>query len=83
MKVSVSLPDSDVAFLDEIAAKSPDGSRSAVLRRAIRLLRHERLGSDYADAWEEWADDSRNEVWETASSDGLLDDEAMPAKAER
>src|SRR4051794_17409920 len=52
---SVSLTDEDVALLDEYARTSGLTSRSAVVRRALRLLRHPDLEQDYAAAWEEWA----------------------------
>lgn len=53
MKVSVSLPDEDVAFLDAYA-RSRGESRSAALHRAVRLLRERGLGPAYVAAWAEW-----------------------------
>ena len=52
MKVTLILPAEDVAFLDAYA-KRRAGSRSAALRRAVRLLRERRLATDYAHAWAE------------------------------
>lgn len=52
MGLSVSLPDEDVAVLDEYARTSGLPSRSAVVRRAIRMLRLPALEQDYAAAWE-------------------------------
>ncbi|MGH2394348.1 MAG: ribbon-helix-helix domain-containing protein, partial [Candidatus Limnocylindria bacterium] len=49
MKLSVSLPPEDVEFLDAYARAQRIGSRSAVLHRAIRLLRASELSADYAD----------------------------------
>ena len=71
MKVSVSLPDDDVAFLDDFAREHGVESRSAVLQRAVTLLRTEGLGDEYAAAWDEWSagDDARS--WETTTGDGL------------
>jgi antitoxin MazE9 len=71
MKVSVSLPDEDVEFVDEYARTQGFGSRSAVLHKAVRLLRTADLGSAYADAWQEWEDSGEAEPWESASGDGL------------
>lgn len=71
MKLSVSLPDEDVALLDQHARKSGLRSRSAALQQAIRLLRHSDLEADYAAAWEEWDSSGEREVWEDASGDGL------------
>ena len=71
MKLSVSLPDEDVEFLDEYARAVRAPSRSAVIQRAIGLLRATELGSDYAQAWEEWGTQSDAEVWESVTGDGL------------
>jgi len=46
------------------------GSRSAVLLKAIRLLRISELGSAYAEAWSEW-DEGDGQSWETTSGDGI------------
>jgi hypothetical protein len=43
MRIVVDLPPQDVAFIDEYAARTGAGSRSAVLHEAIGLLRHARL----------------------------------------
>ena len=71
MKVSVSLPDDDVEFLGEYARSRGVGSRSAVLHKAVRLLRASELGPAYEDAWQEWADSGEHEVWSAATDDGL------------
>jgi Arc/MetJ-type ribon-helix-helix transcriptional regulator len=71
MKVSVSLPDEDVEFVDEYARTQGFSSRSAVLHKAVRLLRTADLGNAYADAWQEWGDAGEAELWDSASGDGL------------
>jgi Arc/MetJ-type ribon-helix-helix transcriptional regulator len=71
MKVSISLPDEDVEFVDEYARTRGFSSRSAVLHKAVRLLRTADLGSAYADAWQEWEDSGEAELWDSASGDGL------------
>ena len=71
MKLSVSLPDEDVEFLDEYARAQGIESRSAVVHRAVRLLRASELGRDYAEAWEEWAESGEADVWDAAVGDGL------------
>ena len=71
MKLSVSLPDEDVEFLDAYAREQGVASRSAVLREALRLLRAAELGSDYAQAWEEWSADPDREAWESVVGDGF------------
>lgn len=69
MKVSVSISEEDVAFVDEYASAHAAGSRSAVLRRAIALLRSSELGDAYERAWNEWSEDA--DAWESAVGDGL------------
>lgn len=70
MKLSVSLPAEDVEFLDGYAREQGIESRSAVLHRALRLLRASGLGAAYEDAWREWmvAD---GDPWDSTASDGL------------
>ena len=69
MKVSVSLPDDDVAFLDDYARARGD-SRSAALQRAVRLLRERGLGAEYAAAWDDW-DAADEAFWDAATGDGI------------
>ncbi len=71
MKVSVSLPHEDVEFLDQYAKQEGYESRSAVLHKAVRLLRASRLSAAYEEAWREWADSGEEEVWGATSADGL------------
>ncbi len=71
MKLSVSLPDDDIAALDEHVRKTGLGSRSAALHEAIRLLRHSGLEDDYAAAWQEWDRSGERELWEATDSDEL------------
>ena len=70
MKLSVSLGEEDVAFLDEYAARTNVGSRSAVLHRAIDLLRTSQLEDAYQAAWDEWSGDEA-EAWDAVVSDGV------------
>lgn len=71
MKVSVSLPDEDVEFLDSYAAEQGFASRSAVLHKAVRLLKAVELSDAYQDAWREWEDASDAAAWETVVADGV------------
>ena len=70
MKVSVSLPDDDVEFLDAYAHDKGLASRSAVLHRAVRLLRATGLGPVYEEAWLEWSSGDGTD-WDTTTGDGL------------
>jgi Arc/MetJ-type ribon-helix-helix transcriptional regulator len=68
----VSLPDEDVEFLDHYARTQGYESRSAVVHKAVRLLRASELGGDYADAWNEWSESGNAEAWDTVVGDGLV-----------
>jgi Arc/MetJ-type ribon-helix-helix transcriptional regulator len=70
MKVSVSLPDEDVDFLDTYAESQGFASRSAVVHKAVRLLRVSELGPAYEDAWDEWSKEDAD-AWESTAGDGL------------
>ena len=71
MKISVSLPDGDVEYLDSYARAQGHKSRSAVLHKAVRTLRATELGSCYEDAWQTWKLTDEAIVWESATADGL------------
>lgn len=73
MKVSVSLPDEDVEFLDAYAKSQGIESRSAVVHKAVRLLRASELGAAYEDAWLEWANSGAGDAWDAVIADGLPD----------
>jgi Arc/MetJ-type ribon-helix-helix transcriptional regulator len=71
VKVSVSLPAEDVAFLDEYARSEGFESRSAVLHKAVGLLKVGELASAYAEAWRDWVDTEDAGDWAGTASDGL------------
>jgi Arc/MetJ-type ribon-helix-helix transcriptional regulator len=71
VKLSVSLPEDDVKYLDEYARAQRLESRSAALHKAVRLLRASELGSAYEDAWMEWAESDDDQLWDTTVDDGL------------
>ena len=71
MKVSVSLPEEDVEFLDSYAREQSMASRSAAVHKAVGLLRTAQLASAYEDAWESWTDSEDATAWEAVTADGL------------
>ena len=73
MKISVSIPDEDVATLDAYAETHQLPSRSATIRQAIRMLRRSELIVDYVAAFEDWSDEDA-EVWDAVAGDGLETD---------
>lgn len=70
VKLSVSLPDADVEFIDQYGEEHGVESRSGVVQRAVSLLRVSELGSDYEAAWAEWAK-SDADLWDTTGDDGI------------
>lgn len=73
MKLSVSLPEEDVAVLDRYVEALGLPSRSAGVQQALRLLRGRDLERDYEAAWEEWEASGDLQAWESAAGDGLSD----------
>lgn len=71
MKLSVSLPEDDVAYLDAYAAEAGLGSRSAALAQAVELLRRARLAEEYALAFDEWEDGEDGALWDATAPDGV------------
>ena len=67
----MSLPEEDVEFLDTYARSQGYPSRSAVLHKAVRLLRAAELGDAYEDAWAEWARSGEAALWDVATGDGV------------
>ncbi|MCU0295672.1 MAG: ribbon-helix-helix domain-containing protein [Candidatus Nanopelagicales bacterium] len=73
MKLSISLPEEDVAILDRFAKDAGLESRSAAVQRAIRMLADPQLEADYATAWDEWEASGDFADWESTSGDGVVD----------
>ncbi len=66
MKISVSLPDEDVKFLDGYS-----DNRSAAVHAAVEALRLSRLTQDYAEAFAEFEDAGEAAAWESTAADGV------------
>ncbi|WP_214409411.1 ribbon-helix-helix domain-containing protein [Sphaerisporangium fuscum] len=73
MKLSVSLPDEDIAILDEAIERGEASSRSAAIHTAIQLLRRADLEDSYASAFAEWDESGDAALWSSTTSDGLTD----------
>lgn len=74
MKISVSLPHEDVAFVDEYATKTETASRSAVIHAAIELLRAAELEAEYTEAFAEWDASEDAALWDRTSGDGITNE---------
>jgi Arc/MetJ-type ribon-helix-helix transcriptional regulator len=71
MKVSVSLPNDVIVYLDDYAHRQGFDSRSAVVQQAVRLLRESELTDAYRDAFEEWDGSEDAALWQTTAADGI------------
>jgi Arc/MetJ-type ribon-helix-helix transcriptional regulator len=71
MKVSVSLPEDDIRFLDSYTSQQGYSSRSAALHRAVTALRSDQLAGAYEDAWREWDESGEADIWAAVTADGL------------
>ncbi|MCS5718470.1 ribbon-helix-helix domain-containing protein [Herbiconiux sp. CPCC 205763] len=69
-KLSVSLSESDVEYIDELA-RSRSGNRSAAIHDLVRFARERAAVSDYATANDEWIDSGESRAWEAVETDGL------------
>ncbi len=66
MKISVSLPDNDIAFLD---AQGPN--RSATVHEAIAALRQSQLTDQYQQAYADWVESGDSQLWDGVLTDGV------------
>jgi Arc/MetJ-type ribon-helix-helix transcriptional regulator len=73
MKVSVSIPDDDLAFLESQIAEGRFPNRSAAIHGAIRSLRTRHLESQYAEAAKDWRESGEEGAWEVTLADGVDD----------
>ena len=64
MKLSVSLPDKDVEFLDYYVTAHDLETRSAALQAALRALRDLDLQEQYEAAWSEEEDPAALAHWQ-------------------
>lgn len=71
MKVSISLPDADVAFLDTYASENGLPSRSAAVHKAVRALRETTLEAAYTEAFADWEGSEDEALVEATVADGL------------
>ena len=71
MKLSVSLPDPQIDFLDRYQQRYGLDSRSEVLQLALKLLQERMLEEEYRAAGEEWKQSEDAGLWDRASGDGL------------
>jgi predicted transcriptional regulator len=69
-KLSISLPDDDLRFLDALAA-SFDGNRSAAVHEVIRTAREVRAAGEYAAAFADWSSSDVEVDWEATMADGI------------
>lgn len=76
MKISISLEEKDLTFLDKYASDHSLETRSAAMRKAIDALRKEELAWQYEQAFSEWEGSEDQKFWDRFSGDGIDGDEA-------
>lgn len=69
----MSLPSEDIEYLDAYAREQGIESRSAVVQKAVRMLRAAELAADYETAFGEWSESSEARLWDATAADGLAD----------
>ncbi len=74
MKLSISLSEKDIAFIDKQIAENGELSRSAVIRKAVELLRDAEIERLYAEYYGEWWDEEESALWDVILADGLEDE---------
>ena len=73
VKVSVSLPEEDIRYIDDYVRRTGSPSRSSALHRAVSLLRMSEIEEAYTSAWDEWQETEDAGLWDSTSGDGLGD----------
>lgn len=71
MKISISLSDEDVAYLDAETSDGRFASRSAAVAAAIGWMRRGDLVAAYDQAYDEWANSDDATAWDVTTSDGI------------
>lgn len=70
VKLSVSMSDGDLEYLDKIAADMK-GNRSAAIHKLLRIQRELDAEDAYAQAFDEWERSGEDAIWHSAAHDGL------------
>jgi Arc/MetJ-type ribon-helix-helix transcriptional regulator len=71
MKLSVSLVEKDVEFLDYYVTAHELESRSAAVQAALRALRDLDLEEAYERAFLEWEGSEDQRLWDMTTGDGI------------
>lgn len=74
MKLSVSLPEEEVCFLDDYRQTAHLESRSAAVHVAVRQLRESLLAQEYTQMFSDADYLNDTSVWDVTSMDGLTDE---------
>jgi len=70
MKISMNLPEEEVAFVDRQVRAGHYRSRSAAMSAALKLWRKSELESGYVEAFE-----NIDPIWDHSIADGLVESE--------
>ncbi len=70
VKLSVSLSEDDLVYLDKIAADLKDNG-SAAIHKLLRIQRELDAETAYAQAFDEWENSGEQAIWDGTAGDGL------------
>jgi Arc/MetJ-type ribon-helix-helix transcriptional regulator len=71
MKISISLQDEVVEYVDSCVKLQRAANRSAAIQKAIRLMKMMEMAPQYQAEWQEWEKSEDAGLWDNALSDGL------------
>ena len=74
-KLSISVDAGLATFIERYRQSHGVSSKSAVVERALTLLREAELGEQYAEAYREWEGSEDAELWEQTVGDGIVSGE--------
>ena len=75
VKVSTTLPERDVVFIERYAKEKNLPSRAAAYQAAVKALRDQELMRQYEEADKEWYESGEAAVWECTVGDGIEDED--------
>ena len=70
-KISISLPNDLIYYLDDCIREHHFEGRSEVIAHALRAMRERELETAYAAASQEWDGSEDARIWDSALADGL------------
>ncbi len=70
-KLSISVKDNWLSFIEEYQKNYNIKSRSEVLERGLAALKQLELQDQYHLAYKEWFNSDENDIWDLTTADGI------------